>query len=200
MSRCRTFAKRSSTPTIQGCIQSSHIDQTNPCSNTKTPILSKFSPCSPLLSQLVTAHSHRLARTTNPFSTLYQNPPLFCMHSPLALLSKNLPIPSSNVSSQTAIQSFRRLVEKLLNLWGPAWCSTRRLSQWLDYLLPPQRLCVPREAFTITTKKSALPSTGPLHSDNVSTRSVLSSQCSKVHRRHHSGVALNQISLLFYHQ
>ena len=33
--------------TIQGCIQSSHIDQTNPCTNTKTPILSKFSPCSP---------------------------------------------------------------------------------------------------------------------------------------------------------
>ena len=60
---------------LQAVFKSSHIDQTNPCSNTETPILSKFPPpCSPFLSQLVTAHSHRLARTTNPFSTLYRKP------------------------------------------------------------------------------------------------------------------------------
>lgn len=47
---------------------------------------------------------------------------------------------------------------KIVKFMG-AWCSRKRHSQWLDYLLPPQRLCVPGEAFTITTKKSAIPST-----------------------------------------
>jgi len=103
MPQCRTFAKRSSIPTIPGFIQSSHIDQTNPCSNTKTPILSKFSPCSPFLSQLVTAHSHRLARTTNPFSTLYCSHPysacillllFFPKTYPSLLLASLLKLPS----------------------------------------------------------------------------------------------------------
>ena len=80
----------------------------------------------------------------------------------------------------------------------PAWCCTRRLSQWLDYLLPPQRLCVPREAFTITTKKSALPSTGPLYPDNVSTPSIYSvANVQKCITDTTLGVALNQTSLLY---
>lgn len=73
-----SLAKRSFITSIQSCIQSFHIDQTDPCSNTKTPILSKFSPCSHPLPphQLVTARSHRLARTTNPLlAPLYQPSP-----------------------------------------------------------------------------------------------------------------------------
>ena len=167
MSHCRTFAKRSSITSIQSCIQGSHIDHTDPCSNTKTPILSKFSPNSPPLSQLVTAHSHRLARTTNPFSTLYHNPPYSACILVLLCFPKTYPPFSQHLFSNYHLE-FSAPGRKIVKFMG-AWCSRKRHSQWLDYLLPPQRLCVPGEAFTITTKKSAIPSTGPLHSDNAST-------------------------------
>jgi hypothetical protein len=105
-------------------------------------------------------------------------------------------IPSSQHLFSNCHLEFSAPGRKIVKFMG-AWCSRRRLSQWLDYLLPPQRLCVPGEAFTITTKKSAIPSTGPLHSDNVSAPPhILCSQCSKVHHRQHSAVVLNQISLL----
>jgi hypothetical protein len=106
-----TSAKRSSITSIQ----SFHIDQTDPVVTLKHPFYLNSPPPPALipfpiiLSQLVVTVSHVQPTPSHPL----------ILHAfSLTLLPKNLhPPPPPYFSSKTAIQSFRRLLEKLLNLW-----------------------------------------------------------------------------------